>query len=333
MRIALDAMGGDHAPAATVLGAIDYATAHPDHEVILVGQREQIEAVFKRQGRKPAANLQIEHAPQVIAMAEKFSALREKPEDSINRCARLVKDGAADAMVLCGNTACSVAAAQLHLRRIKGVKRAGILTPLPTLTPGRHAWVIDTGANNVGKPEHLAQFGQMASVLLRYYLDEQRPTVGLLSIGQEEGKGDDLINQTTELLRQTDVNLIGNVEGNDIFNGVADVVVCDGFTGNVVLKAAEGLSTVIRRIIREEAEAQLRTKLGGLLMKPAFERVRRRTHWSLVGGCLLLGVDGVTVIGHGRSPAVAIYHALGQAARCVSSGVLDHLRTHMGRSA
>ena len=333
MRLAIDAMGGDEAPLAMVQGALDYTAQHPDHQVVLVGQTPAIETALATEGTKPGNRIVIEHADEVITMAEKISALRDKPNDSMNRCARLVKDGAADAMVLCGNTACSVAAAQLHLRRIKGVRRAGIITPLPTIDPQRHTWVIDTGANAVGKAEHLTQFAQMASTLLHHYRGIDRPSVGILSIGAEEGKGDDLITSTAKLLAETDINLIGNVEGNDIYRGIVDIVVCDGFTGNVLLKTSEGLASTLGAIIRQETMRQMRTKIGGLLMKPAFERVRQRTHWSLVGGCLLLGVDGITVIGHGRSSRVAVFHALCQAARCVSNEVMHHLRQHMARSS
>ncbi len=332
MRLAIDAMGGDQAPQAMVQGALDYTAQHPDHQVILVGQTPVIEAALASEGAAANDRILIEHADQVITMAEKISALRDKPDDSMNRCARMVKDGSADAMVLCGNTACSVAAAQLHLRRIKGVRRAGIITPLPTIDPQRHTWVIDTGANAVGKAEHLTQFAEMASTLLHHYLGIDRPSVGILSIGAEEGKGDDLIAKTAKQLAATDVNLVGNVEGNDIYQGIVDIVVCDGFTGNVLLKTSEGLASTLGAIIRQETMRQLRTKLGGLMMKPAFERVRQRTHWSLVGGCLLLGVGGITVIGHGRSSRVAVFHALCQAARCVSSSVMLHLRQHMAAS-
>jgi glycerol-3-phosphate acyltransferase PlsX len=227
-------------------------------------------------------------------------------------------------MVLCGNTACSVAAAQIHLRRIPGVKRAGLLTPLPT--PKGHTWLCDCGANAVGKPEHLAQFAEMSSAFLEVAMGVKRPSVGVLSIGSEDGKGDELTQETLELLRRTNLNLVGNVEGHDIYTGDVDIVVCDGFTGNVVLKASEGVYEAIVTILKEEIYSSMRTKVGAKLMKPAFDGLRRRTHWSLVGGVLLAGVDGVTIIGHGRSNRIAVYHALRQAARCVETKVIEAMR-------
>ncbi|MBA3936622.1 MAG: phosphate acyltransferase PlsX [Planctomycetes bacterium] len=327
MRLALDAMGGDDAPRAMVQGAIDYARKHPDHEVVLVGREADIRACLATELKSATAqlaNISIEHAPDIISMADKIQALKDKPGDSMNRSAQLVKQGKADAMVLCGNTACSVAAAQIHLRRIPGVKRAGLLTPLPT--PKGHTWLCDCGANAVGKPEHLAQFAEMSSAFLEVAMGVKRPSVGVLSIGSEDGKGDELTQETLELLRRTNLNLVGNVEGHDIYTGDVDIVVCDGFTGNVVLKASEGVYEAIVTILKEEIYSSMRTKVGAKLMKPAFDGLRRRTHWSLVGGVLLAGVDGVTIIGHGRSNRIAVYHALRQAARCVETKVIEAMR-------
>lgn len=316
-------MGGDDAPRAMVQGALDYAQANPDHTVILVGRSHDLEPLLVEHGGRPA-NILVEHAPEVIGMAEKITALKERPNDSMNVAARLVKDGKADAMVLCGNTGCSVAAAQIHLRRIPGVKRAGILTPLPN--PKGKTWVIDCGANAVGKPEHLAQFAEMTSTFLQATLGMASPRVGVLSIGEEDGKGNELVQETLELLRKTDLNVIGFVEGHDIYSGDVDVVVCDGFTGNIVLKTSEGVADGIVKILKEEIHRGLRTKVGAAIMRPAFESLRRRTHWSLIGGCPLLGVDGICIIGHGRSNRVAVFHALGQAARCASGNMIPRLR-------
>ncbi len=323
MRIAIDAMGGDDAPQAIVEGAYDYALDHQDHHIILVGQEDVLKKHVAALEAAPS-NISIHHASEVIGMADKISALKDKPDDSMNVCAQLVKSGEADAMVLCGNTGCSVAAAQIHLRRVPGVKRAGILTPLPSATG--LTWVCDCGANAVGKPEHLAQFAVMSSIFLKQYDGNQSPSVGVLSIGSEEGKGDELTQETLVLLRQEKLNLKGNVEGNDIFNGEVDIVVCDGFTGNVVLKATEGVAKLVSGILKEELHGSPLTLLGGLLAKKAFKRLRERTHWSLVGGCLLLGVNGVTIIGHGRSDRVAVMNAMRQAARCVEADIMTHLR-------
>jgi phosphate acyltransferase len=323
MRLAVDAMGGDDAPRAMVQGAVDYARKVPHHDVVLVGRQADIDACLAHEGGRPA-NIQVEHAPEIIGMAEKIGALKEKPNDSMNRAALLVKEGKADVMVLCGNTACSVAAAQLHLRRIPGVKRAGILTPLPK--PAGSTWICDAGANSVGKPEHLAQFAELSASFLKAAYGMGNPRIGVLSNGEEEGKGTDLTHETMELLRKTSLNLVGFVEGHDIFGGNVDVVVCDGFTGNIVLKVCEGLEGGLRRIIKEEINRGFVTKMGGLLSRPAFEGVRRRVDWRHVGGCFLLGVDGACVIGHGRSNRLAVFHALGQAARCVENKVMFAMR-------
>jgi phosphate acyltransferase len=330
MRVALDAMGGDDAPRAMVQGAIDYARAYLQHTVVLVGRAADIESCLATEipasaGPRPS-NIEIEDAPEVIGMADKIQALKDKPNDSMNRSAQLVKQGKADAMVLCGNTGCSVAAAQLHLRRIPGVKRAGLLTPLPN--PKGKTWVCDCGANAVGKPEHLVQFAEMASAYLQCAYKIESPRVGVLSIGEEDEKGDELTQETLELLRKTKLNVIGNVEGHDIFSGDLDVVVCDGFTGNVMLKASEGVFDALITILKEEIYSSVRAKIGAYIMKPAFNGLRARTHWSLVGGVLLVGVDGVTIIGHGRSDRVAVYHALVQAAAAVDSKVIPTLREH-----
>ncbi len=324
MRLALDAMGGDDAPQSMVSGAVDYARLFPKHEVILVGREADIKAALEAESATGLKNISIRHTDEVIGMADKIGALREKKNDSINVASRLVKDGEADAVILCGNTGCSVAAAQMHLRRIPGVSRAGILTPLPS--PDGLTWVVDCGANSVGKPEHLCQFAEMAYAFLQKYEAKAAPRVGVLSIGSEDEKGTDLTRETLRLVRETDVNSIGYIEGNDIFTDKVDVVVCDGFTGNVTLKAVEGMAKMMTSMIKDEAMSSLRTKIGGLLMKPVFKALHRKTHWSLVGGCLLLGVDGITIIGHGRSNRVAVEHALKQAARCIETGVMDHLR-------
>ncbi|MBA3684909.1 MAG: phosphate acyltransferase PlsX [Planctomycetes bacterium] len=323
MRLALDAMGGDDAPAAMVQGAIDYARACPTHCVVLVGRESDIRTAIAAEGGAPA-NVDIEHAPEVIGMADKIDALKEKPDDSMNRCAQLVKQGKADAMVLCGNTGCSVASAQLHLRRVPGIKRAAILTPLPK--PTGHTWVIDCGANAVGKPEQLVQFAEMTALFLQAAYGKPRPKIGVLSIGEEDEKGNELTHETLKLLRATALNVVGNVEGHHLYNTDVDIVVCDGFTGNIVLKTSEGVEAALRTIIKEEVEKRFWARIGYLLMKPAFAGVKRRVDWRQVGGCPLLGVDGITIIGHGRSNRLAVFHALRQAAHCVDTKVMETLR-------
>ncbi len=329
MRLVLDAMGGDDAPLAMVQGAIDYAKAHPAHTVILVGRTLDVRACLDREGGAKLANIEIEDAPEVIGMAEKIQALKDKPNDSMNRAAQLVKQGRGDAMVLCGNTGCSVAAAQIHLRRVPGVKRAGIIGPLPN--PKGTTWVCDMGANAVCRPEHLVQFAEMGSVFLESVYGRKAPRIGVLSIGEEDGKGDELTNESLTLLRKTNLNVVGNVEGTDIYEGHIDIVVCDGFTGNVVLKTSEGVFAALLKILKEEIYKGLRTKIGAKIMRPAFEGLRDRADWKRIGGCLLLGVDGVTIIGHGRSDRIAVSYALAQAARCVDAKIIPLLRATFSR--
>jgi glycerol-3-phosphate acyltransferase PlsX len=331
MRLALDAMGGDDAPRAMVQGALDYAIAHPNHQVILVGRQADLTAAIAVEGGSGRTNVVIADAPQVISMSAKIAALKEFPNDSMNRTALLVKEGKADAMVLCGNTGCSVAAAQLHLRRIPGVKRAGILVSLPN--PRGHTWICDGGANAVCRPEHLVQFAEMGAAFLETVLGVSRPKVGVLSIGEEDEKGVELTQETRELLRQTTLNVVGNVEGHDIYSGELDVVVCDGFVGNIVLKTSEGVAEGIAKILKEEIHKGFLTTLGGALVRPAFRGLKRRVDWRHVGGCPLLGVDGVCIIGHGRSDRTAITNALGQAARFAEARLVDRLREHFRNQA
>lgn len=331
MRIALDAMGGDDAPRAMVQGAIDYAREFPSHTVILVGREHDVRALLSREHAAHLHNLQVQHASQTIGMSEKLVALKERPDDSMNGCARLVKEGRADAMVLCGNTGCSVSAAQLHLRRIPGVKRAGILTPLPN--PKGYSWLCDGGANSVCRPEHLVQFAEMGSAFLEIVYHVRRPRVGVLSIGEEEDKGVELTQEALEQLRGTGLNVVGNIEGHDIFSGDVDLVVCDGFVGNIVLKSCEGVASAITKILKEEIYRSFRAKMGAPLMRPAFEGLKRRIDWKLVGGALLIGVDGVSIIGHGRSDRVAVKSALKQASTFAGAGLVQRLREHFRRAA
>ncbi len=321
MRLALDAMGGDDAPRAMVDGALHYALKQPKHQVILVGREDVLRPLLTG----APANVVIEHTPDVIGMGDKLPALKERPNNSINRCTELLKQGKADGLVLCGNTGCSVVAAQLNLRRIPGVKRAGLVAPLPK--PTGHTWVCDVGANNVNKPEHLVQFAEMTVAFLASTLGKERPKVGVLSNGEEDEKGIELTHETLTLLRKTDLNVVGQIEGHHLYTTDIDVVVCDGFIGNIVLKTSEGVENGLRKIIKEEVGRHFWSKVGGLLVQSAFEGVRRRVDWRFVGGSPLLGVDGLVIKGHGRSDKVAIYHALKQAAAAVDGGLIDKLRT------
>lgn len=312
-------MGGDHAPAATVGGALEALALFEDVTLILVGREDSLRPLLK--GAFDPARLMIEHTEQVVGMDDHAAeSLRQKQSSSISRSAGMVQEGRAQAMVAAGNTAAAVGAARLAFGRLEGVRRPGIAVTFPTVA--RHPCVaIDCGASVDCRPEHLAQFAVMGSAYAERVLGIPEPRVGLLSIGEEEAKGNDLTREAFPLLKAAPVNFIGNAEGRDIFNGRVDVVVCDGFVGNVVLKAAEGLAEGMGRIIREEMGRGVATKLGALLSLPAMRKVRARMDYAEYGGMPLLGVKGGCLIAHGRSNARAIRNAIRAAREFVLSDV------------
>jgi len=310
MRIALDAMGGDAAPLETVKGALLAVEAYPEVEVLLVGD----EAVLRRElaGAEGLDRLDLLHAPETIGMNEPpVSALKRKPGSSIALAFAAVRAGRAEALVSAGNTGAVVAASSLSMKLLNGVKRPGIALGLPTLK-GKTT-VIDMGANITCKAVHLFQYAVMAVEYHRTIRDVPNPRVGLLSVGEEEAKGNQLVKETHALLAQSDLNFVGNVEGGDIFNGTADVVVCEGFVGNVALKVSEGLAEMFLAMLRDSARRDVWTGLGLKLLRPAFDDVARHMDFAEYGGAPLLGVDGICIICHGRSHAAAIKNAIGVA--------------------
>jgi glycerol-3-phosphate acyltransferase PlsX len=303
-RIALDAMGGDHAPSETVAGAVDAARAGVD--VVLVGQREAI----AEQLSEHAFELPIVEAPDLISMGEDpLKALREKPEAAIPVAARLVAQGAADGFVSAGSTGVAMAAAALIVGRIKGVARPAIATIFPT--PGTPTLVLDSGANTDVTPEQLAQFGIMGSVAAEALLSVESPRVALLSNGEEKGKGRFLEKAAYDLLEAGPVHFVGNVEGRDIATDKADVIVTDGFTGNVFVKTTEGTAALIAQYLAE-ALAELSEDVQ-VAVRPVLDSVLRRLDYETYGGAQLLGILGVAVIAHGSSSRKAIANALGLA--------------------
>lgn len=330
MVIAVDAMGGDKAPEAIVHGALA-AAPQVQGEVVLVGPAERITALLPT-GRACPANLRVVDAPQIIGMGEDPGrAARAKPDSSLAVCVNLVRDGEADAAVSAGNSGAFMFLAQLRLRNIPGLQRSAIATPFPGLDGQRI--LIDAGANMDCRPLHLAQFGLMGSVYAEYALGRQDPRVGLLSIGEEPSKGDELTRAAHKLLKAAPVNFIGNVEGNHVFDENLDVIVADGFAGNVVLKVTEGMSQFIFRTVRQELKADWRSRLGGLLVRPGLRRVRALGDYEAYGGALLLGVKGICVVCHGRSSARAIENAVLVAQRAVAGRVLEHLAEGLQRLA
>lgn len=324
MRIALDAMGGDHAPAETVAGAVAAARAY-GVEVALVGRTAAIEAELAKHDTT-GLSLPIIEAPDLIEMDEHpANAARRKPNASINVALRLVKDGSASAMISAGNSGAVMAAALFVLGRIPGIERPAIGAVLPA--PKGRVLLIDAGANTDPKPSQLVQFGQMGAIFMEKVQGVRNPRVGLLANGEEATKGNELVQATHPLLAASGLNFVGNIEGKDIPAGAADVVVADGYTGNVVLKLTEGVASMLLGMIRDELTANLLTKLLAAGLRSAFRRVRSRLDYREVGGAPLLGVEGVVVISHGRSDALAIQNAIRACKEAVDGGTVAAIRS------
>ncbi len=322
-RIVLDAMGGDHAPAEPVAGAL-MAAGVLGVELTLVGRRELVEAELK--GTRTSRDVRVVDAPEVIEMEEHpTEAVRAKPRSSIVVGLEMVKRGEADAFVTAGNTGATMAAALLTLGRVKGIGRPALATIFPA-ADGRLTMLLDVGANADCRPIHLFQFAHMGSVFMERMFGAARPRVGLLSIGEEETKGNQLTLEVHQMLRGSRLNFVGNVEGKDLPRGLADVVVMDGFTGNVVLKTAEGVAELLFGELRKAVELTPWNKAAGLVLMSELRKVKRRLDYAEYGGAQLVGVDGVVVIGHGRSNARAIFNALKAARDAVQHGVLETMR-------
>ncbi len=316
MRIALDAMGGDHGLGPNVAGAALALNAVPDLAVVFVGDQAQLEPAITSLGTLPSGRIEIVHASQCVDMREKPSdALRKKPDASVFRCWQLMAEGNVDGLVSAGNTG-AVVAGGLRLRKfLKCVHRPGIATVMPT-AKGRCV-VLDVGANIHPKPRHLLEYGIMGSVFARHMLDCASPKIGLMNVGEEEGKGNELVQQTFDLFRNSPLKeqFLGNIEGRDIHRGAVDVVVTDGFTGNVVLKLSEGVFEFVMSMVNHEVVGVLDVEKEKALA--AVKGLLGRFHYSAFGGAPLLGVEGVCIICHGSSKERAIANALGVAAQDV----------------
>lgn len=322
MLIAVDAMGGDHAPRATVEGA-RRAAVEEGMRVLLVGDREAIEGELKRYGEVPG--IEIVHAEERVEMDDPaITPIRHKRRSSLRICADLVKEGRAHAMVTAGNTGAAMIAAKMVIGTIPGVDRPALAAVVPN-AEGRTV-LLDVGANIDSRPAHLRQFAVMGHSYAQEVLGTPSPRIGLMSIGEEEGKGNDITREVFKVLKTTGLNFLGNVEGGDVFNGTCDVVVCDGFVGNVLLKGAESLALLLGRMLRQELAGSTRTRLGYLAAKPAFDALRQRTDYREYGAAPLLGVDGGCFIGHGRSNAKAVHSSLRRAAEFVSAHLADKIR-------
>ncbi|HOW28847.1 MAG TPA: phosphate acyltransferase PlsX [Elusimicrobiota bacterium] len=316
-RIALDAMGGDLGPSVNIEGAIQ-AARETGHEIILVGDQSVLERELKKHdiGSLP---ITIHHAPTVIGMDEKpVEGCRAKQDSTIMIGAQMVSDKKADALVSAGNSGATMTAALWHMRRIPGVSRPAIATTMPTLTS--YCLLLDAGANVECKPKHLYQFALMGNIYAETVMNVDKPRVGILTIGEEEGKGNELTVAASELMRTGEFNFIGNVEGRDIPKGTVDVVVCDGFVGNIVLKFAEGLAEALLTLIKRSIKKHPLAVIGGLLMKGAFRDIKKKVDYAEYGGAPLLGVNGVAIISHGGSNAKAIKNAIRLAGDFVTKG-------------
>jgi glycerol-3-phosphate acyltransferase PlsX len=323
MKIAVDAMGGDHGPGVVIEGAVA-AVREFGASVILVGDRVVIETEITRLGAQ-ALDIEVRPASQVVAMAESPSlALRRKRDSSLRVAAELVRDGKAAAFVSAGNTGAALAISMFVIGVLRGIDRPAIAAVLPSLRG--FAVLLDGGANINPKPWHLFQFGLMGHVYARDILGLDRPRVGLLSIGEEEGKGNELTREAYELFRDSSLNFVGNVEGRDLYNGACDVIVTDGFTGNVAIKVSESLAEMLGAMIREELTRDIRSKVGAALASPALDRLRKRVDYTEMGGAPLLGIDGAAIICHGASPAKAIKNAVRVAGEWASAGLNEHIK-------
>ncbi len=323
MRVAVDAMGGDKAPHEVVKGSVLAAQQFSDSEIVLVGDEKVIQRELNIYGADPK-NIVIHHAPQVVGMDDPATySIRQKTDSSITQSVKLVANGEASAVVSAGHTGATVAAATLHLRTLNGIRRPGIAITLPT----RHGicLIIDVGANIACKPTHLFQYGVMAAVFSKYIYGIENPKIGLLNIGEEDAKGNDLAKETFALLSSSHLNFVGNVEGREIFDNKADVVVCEGFVGNVMLKFAEGIAMSLLSTIKAEAMKSFWSRLGLGLCKPAIEKLRAKMDFSEYGGAPLLGVNGVCIIGHGRSDSKAIQNAIKLALQLSKNEVNEHI--------
>ena len=325
-RIAIDAMGGDYAPDEIVAGAIR-AQAELGVDVLLVGDPQAIESSLKQ--HTSSCQMEIVPAEDVVAMHEEpLVSLKRKPKASINVAMDLVKQKRADAVVSAGHSGAAMAAALLRLGRLKGIDRPAIGAVFPTMVAGKPVIVLDVGANVDCRPKYLEQFAVMGSVYSQYVLAIDQPKVGLLNIGEESSKGNDLAIRTHQLLQDNPrISFIGNAEGRDVLSGRFDVIVCDGFVGNVLLKFAEAVGEIVLQILREELPQGLQGQLGTALLKPNLKRIKQRIDHAEHGGGLLLGVAGICIISHGSSQAPSIFNAVRLAKEAIDNQVLERIQS------
>ncbi|MCC7176699.1 MAG: phosphate acyltransferase PlsX [Bryobacterales bacterium] len=330
IRIAVDAMGGDQAPKSEVEGAVRASRAY-DVQVILVGQEGLLREELSRYEDARSLPIRVVHASERVGMEDKAAkAVRGKRDSSIRVASRLVREGAAEGLVSAGNTGAVMVTAKLVQGTLPGVDRPALASAFPTLT-GRPAVMVDVGANVDCDARMLGQFAVMGDIYARLILRTENPRVGLLSIGEEEHKGNELTRKAYSLLKTLSLNFIGNVEGGDVYSGQADVIVCDGFIGNVALKVSEGLVDVTKNMLQRSLQATIAGQIGYVLSRRAFADFKKRLDYSEYGGAPLLGIRGVCIICHGRSNANAIKNAIRVAAEFSSSRINDRIEYEMQR--
>jgi glycerol-3-phosphate acyltransferase PlsX len=328
VTVAIDCMGGDHGPHVTVPAALRTLGRHPDANLVLVGLTDAIEAELRASGASTGTRLRVHHASEVVAMDEAVaSALRGKKDSSMRVAVNLVKSGEAQACVSAGNTGALMAISRFVLKMLPGIERPPIATVLPSQKG--HTYVLDLGANVDCSAHDLLQFGIMGATLVSAVEHKERPSVGLLNIGEEDIKGNEVVKRAGELLRTSGLNFHGNVEGDDIYKGTTDVVVCDGFVGNVALKTSEGLAQMLSIFLRSEFGRNPLTKLAGLVAMPVLKRFKHRVDHRRYNGASLLGLRGVVIKSHGSADAVAFEHAIERALDEVRNGVLRRIGERM----
>lgn len=335
VRIAVDAMGGDHAPHEIVLGAVQAAHADPEIEIRLVGKAQALEtemtACLSQAEADVRSRVSSLIASEVVEMDDHAAAsVRRKQDSSIRVAARMVAEGRADALVSAGNSGGVMAAAIFELKRLAGLERPAIGTLIPGKTG--YTFMLDAGANTDVRPEWLAQFALLGEAYGRRIMGIDKPRIGLLSNGEEETKGNAITVEAHGLLKAMPINFAGNVEGKNLFDGSVDVVVTDGFTGNVALKTIEGVAEFLLSTIRDEAKKSVRGIAGGMLLKPSIANIRARADWRQIGGAPLLGVNGVCIIAHGRSDAEATKNAIVRGAEAVRGGLVEAMTEAIGAS-
>lgn len=323
-RIAIDVMGSDRGPSVVVEGAVQ-ASKELNALLILVGKKEIIERELSKYGRLP--NIEIVNAPEHISMRDGILKILKRAGTSIRKAIELVKEGVAGGVVSAGNTAAVMALSKTILGSIEGIERPALAVVIPTQQGS--TLLLDVGANADCKPNNLLQFAIMGSVFMKKLVGVESPRIALMSIGEEEEKGNELIKESISLFKNSNLNFIGNVEGKDLYKGLADVIVCDGFTGNVALKVSEGTAEILLSLLKREIGKNLWAKIGYLFMKRSLKKFRKNVDYSSYGGALLLGVKGIAIVGHGRSDSNAIKNAIKVARDFIRNRMHENIKTEI----